>query len=103
MHRLGKPAWSPILLLETILVEIPTLELFLRQNPQPDDSQGEWSFGQVRYINLPRILCFTLTSLKQILALIGIVPALVSVVMPTSSAIRGEIEDVVAPVSTEED
>ena len=39
-------------LFSAMTVWIPTLERFVNQNPQPDDSQGEWSFGQVFMIFL---------------------------------------------------
>ena len=31
----------------TMVQVIPSLELFLRQRPQPDDDGSQWSFGQV--------------------------------------------------------
>ena len=46
--RLRMWSWQAYLLSNTI-VWVPALEVFLRQNPQPDDGIGEWSFGQVRY------------------------------------------------------
>lgn len=74
-----------------IVVWIPTLEFFLNQNPQPDDSQGEWSFGQVRWIMNSWFLCHTLTYLLQILALISVIPCVVSVILEISKVAQGEI------------